>query len=43
MTDPMLIAMAALLVVLAVLGLARRGPDTRDPEFSAGRLTERRP
>jgi hypothetical protein len=29
--------------VLALLGLAGRGADTRDPEFFTRRLTERRP
>lgn len=37
------LALLALLLVLAALGLAGRGADTRDPEFYAGRLTERRP
>jgi hypothetical protein len=29
--------------VLALLGVAGRGADTRDPEFSTRRLRERRP
>jgi hypothetical protein len=29
--------------VLALLGPARRGADTQDPQFFARRLTERRP
>jgi len=43
MSDLLLFTLLGLLGVLALLGLAWWGADTRDPEFFAGRLTERRP
>jgi hypothetical protein len=42
MSDLLPYTLLGLLGVLALLGLAGRGADTRDPESSAGRLTERR-
>jgi hypothetical protein len=43
MSDPLPYTFLGLPGVLALLGLAGRGADTRDPEFSTRRLTERRP
>jgi hypothetical protein len=43
MSDLLPYTFLGLLGVLALLGLAGRAADTRDPQLSAGRLTERRP
>jgi hypothetical protein len=43
MSDLLPYTFLGVLGVLALLGRAGRGADTRDPEFSARRLTERRP
>jgi hypothetical protein len=43
MSDLLPYTLLGLLGVLALFGPPGRGADTRDPEFFAGRLTERRP
>ena len=43
MSDLLPYTLRGLLSVLALLGPAGGGADTRDPKFSARRLTERRP